>query len=254
MMTLSVLLHVAAFVGFLIIPESMPSRRTNNIVYEVNLVEMPSFEIKQEKKATTATKKNNGKTVATKNIQAIRIDTNQETKKPLVISKRTTKKKSAQAKKPEISSSQLIDQAISRIEKTVESEEKISKIDEAISRLEEEVKNEGALPSPGEGSPRGNPSGAFMRIYQMEVETKIKGNWSYPMALRNQQDMEAVVEMRVKRDGTVMNFKFIRPSSDSLFDNSIIKAIEKSKPLPPFPESYRKSYDEFEIRFHTEEL
>ena len=93
-----------------------------------------------------------------------------------------------------------------------------------------------------------------MRIYQMEVETKIKSNWAYPMALRNQRDMEAVVEVKVKRDGTVMDFKFIKPSLDSLFDNSIRKAIEKSKPLPPFPESYRENYDDIEIRFRTEEL
>ena len=61
--------------------------------------------------------------------------------------------------------------------------------------------------------------------------------------------MEAVVLLRIRKDGTVLETRFIKPSGNKLFDESVLKAIEKSKPLPPLPEGYEKNYEEIEITF-----
>jgi colicin import membrane protein len=40
----------------------------------------------------------------------------------------------------------------------------------------------------------------------------------------------------------------------ALFDESVLKAIERSNPLPPFPDSYRMSQDELQITFNLSDL
>ena len=88
----------------------------------------------------------------------------------------------------------------------------------------------------------------------MEVETQIKENWSYPVAAQDQKKLQAIVVIKVKQDGTILESWFKEKSSDMIFDQSVLKAIEKSNPLPQFPEGYRKNYDEIEINFNLKDL
>ena len=39
-----------------------------------------------------------------------------------------------------------------------------------------------------------------------------------------------------------------------MFDESVMRAIERSDPLPPFPEGFLKSFEEIEINFNLREL
>ena len=94
-------------------------------------------------------------------------------------------------------------------------------------------------------------------MYQMEVEGKIKGNWSYPVAItspKNRKDLEAIVIVKVKNDGTILKFWISKRSANAIFDQSVLKAVERSDPLPPFPEGYRKTFDEIEINFNLSDL
>jgi tol-pal system protein YbgF len=91
-----------------------------------------------------------------------------------------------------------------------------------------------------------------MRYYQIRVARSIKENWSFPFLFFNakQEEIpEAVVLLTIKNDGTIINVSFKERSQNELFDESILKAIEKSNPLPEFPPRYEKLYDEVEIRF-----
>jgi len=58
----------------------------------------------------------------------------------------------------------------------------------------------------------------------------------------------------VKSDGTILKSRLEKRSSDVLFDESVMKAIERSNPLPPFPEGYRKTHEEFYINFTLNDL
>ena len=60
--------------------------------------------------------------------------------------------------------------------------------------------------------------------------------------------------VRVKNNGAILESWFRKRSSNVIFDQSVLKALERSDPLPPFPEHYRKTYDEIEINFNLREL
>jgi colicin import membrane protein len=250
MVVLSVLFHVAIFSVVLFVPEAMPTRRFEGVVYTVNLVEMPAgvdMKLKGTRSRTRAGKK--GTKVAKKDSPAKRIKTQKKKKKPVIIAKRTVKTKTPTIKKPKVSSSELIDRAVSKIEKKVETEDK-THVDRAISKLESEVST-----PPGPGPMEGKPVGGIpIQFYQMEVEDRIKSHWSYPVALQSGKDLEAVVVLMVRRDGTILKSEMKKGSSDPIFDESVLRAVKRSDPLPPFPEGYRKSYDEIEIKFNLKEL
>jgi len=254
MLVLSVLFHLGIFSVFLFVPDSLPSRSIEGIIYEVNLVNMPAGG-GSKPTGTTGVKEKKGKTIVKKDVRAKRIkEPEKKEEKPLVISKRAVQKETAPIKKPKTSPSKLIDKAISRIKKQVKSEDKADEgrahIEKAISKLESSARGRGAL-----GSPTGRSNvGIPIRIYQIEVENRIKSNWSYPVAMSNKKNLEAIVVVKVKRNGAILDTKFVKRSASVIFDQSVIKAIERSEPLPPFPEGYIRRYDEIEINFNLKEL
>ncbi len=255
---LSLLFHIAIFSVILFVPDSIPTRRISGAaVYEVNLVEMPgkSRSIPQKSSNSKMSRKvTSSKTSTT----AKRISRPTKEEKPVVIGKRVVKRKKEKKKevkkpkKPRVSPSRLIDRAVSKIEKKVKAK-KNDHLAQAISKIQ--TRAEGTAEK---GSVRGNAeTGITIRMYQMAVEEQIKNNWSYPVALislEKLRELEAIVVVKVKEDGTIMKSWFKGRSSNSIFDGSVLKAIERSDPLPPFPEGYRKSYDEIEIRFDLSEL
>ncbi len=248
MVLLSVVLHLAIFSVVLFVPEAMPTRRFEGVVYSVDLVEMPAGAKLKPKGTRTRTGKK-GTSVAKTGSQAKRIKPQEKKKEPVVIAKRTVQTKTPEIKKPKVSSSELIDRAVSKIEKKVKSEEK-NHVDRAISKLESEV----STPT-GPGLKEGESVGGIpIQFYQMEVEDRIKDNWSYPVALQSREDLEAILVVVVKRDGTIMKTEMKKGSSDPIFDESVLRAVKRSDPLPPFPEGYRKSYDEIEIKFNLKDL
>jgi colicin import membrane protein len=248
MVVLSVVFHMAIFSVVFFVPEAMPTRRFEGVVYSVNLVEMPAGADLKPKGTRTRTAQK-GTSVARKGSRAKRIKPREKKKKPVVIAKRTVQTKTPAIEKPKVSSSELIDRAVSKIEKKVKSEEE-THVERAISKLE------GELSTPkGPGLKAGTSVGGIpIQFYQMEVENRIKGNWSYPVALLSKEDLEAIVVVMVKRDGTIMKTEMKKGSSDRIFDESVLRAINRSDPLPPFPEGYRKSYDEIEIKFNLKDL
>jgi outer membrane biosynthesis protein TonB len=51
-----------------------------------------------------------------------------------------------------------------------------------------------------------------------------------------------------------MTTRIVKHSGSPVFDESVTRAIKRSDPLPPMPESYPKSYEELEITFNLKEL
>lgn len=260
MLLLSIIFHVGIFFVTLLLPQSMPGAgRFQGIVYEVDLVEMPAG-TGQRLKGTTPATAEKEKSPLKEAEKAKRVSIPKKKEKPVVIAKQTVKKKKPPAKKKAESTKDLIEKAISKIEKKVQSDTKErTHIDKAISKLEDKVAGEG---QEGEGEATGRPgspggtigNGIHLRMYQMEVEIWIKSNWAYPVALQRPKNLEAIVVLRVKRDGSITRTDFKKRSSDTIFDQSVTKAIERSDPLPPLPEGYVKSYEELEITFNLKEL
>ena len=261
MLLLSVAFHVGIFSLTLFVPESMPRvGRFQGRVYEVDLVELPA-KGRQTSKNSASANPQKGKAVLKEATKAKRVTNPERKEKPVVIAKRTVKEAKPQIKEQTVSPTKMIDEAISKIEKRVESErKKSSHVDEAISKLEDKIGAGGnQLDADAQDERPGGPmgsagSGITLRIYQMEVETWIKSHWAYPVAIERAKSLEAVVIIMVKRDGSITKTNFKKRSSDNMFDQSVSNAIERSDPLPPFPEGYLKSHEELEITFNLNEL
>lgn len=252
----SLLFHLVLFSLVLFVPESMPTRRMSGVpIYEVNLVEAPSA--RPAPPAKTSANRPAKDVAAPKEAPAARrIAPPPPEEKPVVIGKRVVERKKEKKEppkkpaRPKVSPSQLIDGAVSKIEKKVKADNS-DHLAKALAKIEgrtRAVEGEG----PGSGGP---VEGITIRMYQLAVEEQIKGNWSYPVALdAKKKGLEAVVLVTVRHDGSVIKSGFKRRSGSAVFDGSVMKAIERSDPLPPFPEGYRKHSDEIEIRFDLSEL
>ena len=252
MFAFSSLLHVVLFCFVLFVPDSMPARRIKGVVYEVNLVEMPSG--KQLQKGGSAGAKTEKKKTRTRKFRPTeRIPVPKKESKPVVVAKRVVKRKSSPKKrKTTPTSTRRLDEALKKIEKKVK-REKDDPLKQAISRLETQVKD-----SEAGGFRRGEAGeGISIQFYQMQVEERIKANWSYPVDLTDADKgkaLEAIVIVKVLSNGSIQKTWFKERSSNVIFDQSVLKAVERSDPLPPFPEGYRRTYDQIEINFNLRDL
>ena len=268
MVILSLVFHVTVFSAIFFIPESLPARRSfDGMIYEVNLVEMPGGgggALKTggaSEMAAPAPAKKAAPAKEAPEAPAKRIPEAPKTQaKPVVIAKKTLDKPATAQEKPKVAPSALIEEAISKIESAVKSDEHL---DSALARLETKAADavQDSRPGPGRGSTGegsglggGVPGGTAVQIYQMQVESLIKSHWHYPVATDSKRDREAVVVLTVKRDGAIMSSRFEKKSQNVLFDESVLKAVERSNPLPPFPESLRRSHEEIVIRFNLRDL
>lgn len=246
---LSVVFHLAIFSSILFIPDSYSARRSfDGMVYEVNLVEMPGGGAK-----TIGGSPPRSEAVSKPDTQAKRIEeAPKREEKPVVIAKKTLEKETPPVEKPKESPADLLNKAFSKIEKKVRTEEHL---DKALANLENKAggRNRGTGPPGGAGG-GGTPGGAGNWLYEMEVYNLIRSNWYYPPDLASGKNPEATVVLMVKSDGTILKSRLEKRSTDSLFDESVMKAIERSNPLPPFPEGYRKTHEEFEINFTLNDL
>ena len=274
MMALSFCFHLVIFSTFLFAPQTrihFPSMEER--VYHVELVEPPKgIGSGKEGKGSVsiAKRKEKSRIVKTK---ARRIAVKKK-KSVSVIAKRVSSKPITRERKKDFSAAELVDQAISKIEKKVK-EEETDDLEKALSRIERKVKSDTTnqsvktMDKPEEGvktSHKGGTSGIFgmssgigkgIQLYQMRIEDAIKNNWSYPVALINAERKkipEAVIIITVRNDGKILKAWFRKKSSNPLFDDSVLKAIERSDPLPGFPPGYVKSYDEVEINFSLKDL
>ena len=274
MMALSFCFHLVLFSTFLFFPHTgihFPSMEER--VYHVELVGPPKA-IESGKKgkglASIAKRKEKSHIAKTK---ARRIAVKKK-KSVSVVAKRVSSKPIKRERKKDFSAAELFDQAISKIEKKVKAE-KTDDLEKALSRIERKVKSnttnqsEKTMDKTEEGVKtfsKGGTGGIFgmssgigkgIQLYLMRIEDAIKNNWSYPVALINAKSKkvpEAVIIITLRNDGKILKAWFREKSNNPLFDDSVLKAVKQSDPLPEFPPGYVKSYDEVEINFNLKDL
>ena len=244
MLVLSVLMHGVLFSALFWVPGHGSGGLKMNDVYEVNLVD--ASKIDQLKSRASASAVQKSAPADTK--KARRISASSRQKNIVTVSKRTAKRINPKPEKNQVSSDQLLDRAISKIEKKVKTENNNDYLNKAIARLDKKVDSSGGA------SGRGTQAGSMaMNRYKMEAESLIKSNWAYSDALGNYED-EAIVLVKIRKDGTVLETRFIKPSGNNIFDESVLKAIEQANPLPPLPEGYKENYEEIKIKFNLKDL
>lgn len=106
---------------------------------------------------------------------------------------------------------------------------------------------------PGVGG-RGGPGvvrGMDFMIYQNRMLGTIKDNWTW---VGQRSNLKVVVHFGIKDTGEIVGLKIVQPSGDPSYDESVLRAVKKSSPLPAPPESYRKDFADVELTFRPRDL
>ncbi len=102
---------------------------------------------------------------------------------------------------------------------------------------------------------RGRITSRLMEIryktYYNTIWEIIKNAWVIPEGVHVRRGLETIVGLRVSKDGRVLSIEIENSSGNDPFDQSAIRAIEKSSPLPPLPGEEESM--EVGIRFTPEE-
>ncbi len=75
--------------------------------------------------------------------------------------------------------------------------------------------------------------GTLFDDYYSMITRQIRQQWAFPEIGR--KDMEAIVSVRILKDGTAIVQKIEKSSGNALFDRSAVKALAKASPLSPPP-------------------
>jgi TonB family protein len=119
-------------------------------------------------------------------------------------------------------------------------EEKISAI-EAKKRVERIVRLRSVISLKGDANNKNiseTPSintgkGSISDDYYTKIRNQIWQQWVYPDT--GKKDLEAIISIRIMKDGTISMQKIEKSSGNPLFDKSAIKALTKANPLSPPP-------------------
>ena len=258
---ISIFLHML-FIGALIfIPEPAPRPRFSAGVVNVSLVSLPSkAPAPQSGGQTVVTPKQEEKKPPKAKISKIA----PPPEKPVAVAQKPTKavslapkpKKKTSLKKKTIDRRKVIKSAIKQVEKKVDDSDSAS-VKAALDRLKKEVeeneasKQQTLQPSPatsgsegaGFGARSGTGSGPrtieAIKIYQAEIQYQIQKNWAFAQQLAGDSlDLEAVLAIKILRNGEIEDIWFDKKSGNNYLDESAYKAIVKSNPLPPLPNAY----------------
>jgi colicin import membrane protein len=75
--------------------------------------------------------------------------------------------------------------------------------------------------------------GTLFDDYYSKIKREIWQQWIFPDT--GQKDLEAIISIRILKDGTITAQRIEKGSGNPLFDRSAIKAIAKASPLSPPP-------------------
>src|SRR5262249_27887147 len=96
----------------------------------------------------------------------------------------------------------------------------------------------------------GTVVGTEFLAYRQRIFSIIKNNW---VQADRKTKLVALVRSELTPEGEVGNVRLERSSGDKAYDLSVVRAVERSSPLPPPPETYRDDFHEVVIEFHSEE-
>lgn len=222
MIFISLLIHTVVL-SIIFFSPSLPSPRwTFGPVYSVNLV--GSSEVFQGQKSATAFSREINQTIPT--------DRSSISKKHL------DTVPSVPIKRIDIQKKQL------------------SNVDRAIEDIRKKVGSSASAPNSQAQSGRGDnsESGGEMNAYYTLIWSRIKGKWALPQGILPRENVEAVIQAKILKNGSVADLGFEKHSGNRYFDESAMKAIKKASPFPPLPQWIKDNSIAVGIRFHSSEF
>ena len=251
-------LSIHFFLLFFIFFVSIEHKQYLNLspIYQVRLVEMPGLTKAGVNKQKT--KVRSKKRIVTKKTQVSKakkskIGVSQKTRRKKVQTSKVISLKKSKSKSKKISEQALVAKKIKAIEKQVKAKERREKIPKEVAKIAQEIREGGAEGVIGgfvNGKFTGRGIGLSFQLYHAQIEERIMNNWILPtFLLKKQLALEAIVIIRIRRDGHITKIKFEKRSGNPIFDRSVEKAIKNSDPLFPLPKDYTQPYYEVGFRF-----
>jgi len=116
-----------------------------------------------------------------------------------------------------------------------------------------------AGPGEGEGAAAVGPGGrgggvvkgAEFILYQNKMLSMVRENWTWA---GHRTDLKTTVQFGIRDNGEIVGLKIVQASGDSSYDDSVVRAVRKSSPLPAPPDSYRKDFMDVELTFRPKDL
>ncbi len=152
---------------------------------------------------------------------------------PLPAERKAEKKESATHidEKKEL---KTIDESIAALKAKKKAEEKLRQIVRLRSLVS--VQGKGGRTSskaPSQGTQSGSAAGTGEPGYIDEIAGQIHDQWSWPDY--GKKNLQAIISVRIQRDGTLYDVKFEQKSGDRFFDRSVLQAVQKASPVAPPP-------------------
>jgi colicin import membrane protein len=172
---------------------------------------------------------------------------------PPVVKKEASKEPKEEAKSETASADsvreRLLQSALDRAKSRGETSAKPAK-GETLSSGTGEGEGASALGQGGRGGP-GIVKGMDFIIYQNRMLSTIKENWAW---VGQRSNLKVVVHFGIKDSGEIVGLKIVQPSGDPSYDESVLRAVKKSSPLSPPPETYRRDFADVELTFRPRDL
>jgi len=266
------LLLIVLLVG--VSPFPSPKRTYFSSAYMVKLVDVPKSKpgrvkvskvSKSKAGKVTAGKTSKGKskkTVKKKKIAKKKSSTLSIKNKVEKSSTTKSPKRKQKGKDLEGSFSLALDKIRKKVDERHRNEE-IGRIRNKIAEGESGEEMENGKPAVGSwGIPPGEGMIANLplnyRLYYQAIEEKIKSNWNLALprsVIEDMEGMEVVISITIRSDGEITDISFEEKTGNVYLDDSALRSVKKSSPLPPFSEyNIREPFFETGIVFPAGEL
>jgi len=192
--------------------------------------------------------------------------------KPISLRPMKKKIKVGRTKEESVKEKAKLSKAFDHIQARAEEKEAKKEADraaiEAVSKLAESIKTTGATSgiskkakqgtatkaTPGAIGPRttGIEPDFYMKQYYSAIVQSIHENWVLSSNLQElDKSVTASVVIFINKEGTITKRYFEKKSSNVIFNRMVLKTINDSSPLPPFPSQLKQDTMEIELRFHS---
>lgn len=74
--------------------------------------------------------------------------------------------------------------------------------------------------------------------YLLAIQNKVSANWFPPPGIEYSGVKEVMVVFKIRRNGDLMDVTIEKGSGNDYFDQAALRAVLRSKPLPPLPQGF----------------